>query len=556
MCDKITKELSGYLKASYPLIYVTSSEEERLERIIGKVCNAPTSNGERVCSLFVWEEGVGIKAGHDDLADDPRFAWDKIAEATKTLPQFIMFITQKSDEAIEAANHPEDHPDGTHWDNAAFLAKDLHYLFKNPSPVLYRALRIFARNAKVMGQSLIAIGPTSTLPEELAHEFVVLDLELPDKADIKKALVELGESLIDSGQEEGAGVLKLLKGKNASAIIDASKGMTESEVVGSAALSLVQSGKLDREFITEQKVAAIKKSGSLEIWPAEAIGHVGGMGAFKEFLHITSKAFSKKARSFGLNEPKGALVVGVPGTGKSLGAKAAASLFQRPLVRFDVGSVKGSLVGDSEKNMRNALKTIDAAAPCVLFIDEVEKGFAGAGGSNDSGVSAGIFGQFLSWMQDHESEVYVIATANNVDSLPPEFLRSGRFDEIFFSDLPTDAERKEIFEIHLTKVKRDPKSFGLAQLVEASRDYSGAEIEQVVQDALGHAFSEDADDVTDTHLLEAIKRTKPLAVTRKGDIDKMRERGKRDFRSASNEVRKTGAKTIKKGRKIQTTEKV
>jgi len=551
MCQKINKQLSGYLKASYPLIYITSSEEERLERIVGKICNAETSDG-RVCDLFVWEEGVGIKAGHEDLANDANFDWEKIGAATKTLPTFVQFIAQKGEESVEAAGKPDEYPDGTKWDNAAFLAKDLHYMFKNPSPVLYRAMRIFARSAKLMGMSIIAIGPAEQLPVELAHEFVVLDCDLPDKDDIKKSLAELAEALELAGDLASSDAIMNELNTNGDAIIDASKGMTESEVIGSAALSLVQSGTLDREFITGQKVSAIKKSGSLEIWPTESIGHVGGMGALKEYLHITDRAFSKEARAFGLNEPKGVLAVGVPGTGKSLIAKAAAGVFKRPLIRFDAGSVKGSLVGDSEKNMRNALKTIDAAAPCVLFIDEVEKAFAGANGSNDSGVSQGIFGQFISWMQDHETEVYVIATANNVDSLPPEFLRSGRFDEIFFSDLPTESERVEIFGIHLGLVNRDPLNFNLTRLVKECVDYSGAEIEQVVQDALGHAFTEGAEDVTDDHLSAAIKRTKPLAVTRKADIDKMRARGKLDFRNASSEERKTGAKTVKKGRKIQT----
>lgn len=548
MCEKINKQLSGYLKASYPLIYIQSSEEERVERIVGKICNAETKDGGRVCDLFAWEEGVGIRAGHEGLADDDRFEWDKIGAATGALSQFIPFIQVKSEEAVEAANKDAK----TKWDRAAFLAKDLHYLFINPNPVLYRSLRIFARNAKMMGMSLIAIGPPSELPEELKHEFVVLDCDLPDKDDIRKSLRELGESLGAAGDAASAEAITSAL-ESGDDIVDAAKGMTESEVVGSAALSLVQSGGLDREFITEQKVQAVKKSGSLEIWPAESICHVGGLDLLKEFLRITSKAFSKEAREFGLHAPKGVLVVGVPGTGKSLTAKAAASVFKRPLIRFDVGSVKGSLVGDTEKNMRNALKTIDAASPCVLFIDEIEKAFAGSNGSaNDSGVTQGMFGTFLSWMQDHTSEVYVIATANSVDSIPPEFLRAGRLDEVFFSDLPGDNGREEIFGIHLEKVGRDSKNFSMAKIVEASKDYSGAEIEQVVQDALGHAFADGADDINDGYILDAIGRTKPLAQTRRAEIESMRKHGKQHFRMASSEERKS-VKTVKKqARKIQT----
>lgn len=548
MCKKINEQLTNYLKASFPLIYITSSEEERVERIAGRVCNAGTAGGGRVCDLFVWEEGVGVKAGHSDLADDERFDWEKIAKATASIGAFIAFIAAKSEEAVEAANKGAD----TKWDRAAFLAKDLHYLFKNPNPMLYRALRIFARNAKVIGMSLIAIGPSSELPDELRHEFVVLDCDLPDKDDIRKSLRELGESLVESGQEEGAGVLALLE-SGCDEIIDASKGMTESEVIGSAALSIVRSGVLDREFITEQKVAAIKKSGFLEVWPAENISHVGGLDELKKFLSVTAKAFTKEAREFGLRRPRGLLTVGVPGTGKSLTAKAAAGVFKRPLVRFDVGSVHGKYVGDSGKNMRQAIKTAEAAAPCVLFIDEIEKAFAGSGGGESNAAHADVFGAFLSWMQEHESEVYVIATANNVESLPPELLRKGRFDDIFFSDLPTDSEREEIFGIHLSIVKRDPKAFDMPKLVEASKDYSGAEIEQVVQDALGRAFDDGAKDIDDNYILEAIRRTKPLSVTRAADIERMRRHGKMHFRMASSEERVAKVRTVRKSaRKITT----
>ena len=427
MCKAITKSLTGYMRASFPLIYVESSEEDRVERIVGKVCGTKLSDGTtELAKLFVWEEGVGVKAASNSLKDTD-LNFEELAESTGSLPDFIRKLVEVSSEARSAMNSGSE----CVWTDACFLAKDLHYLFLNPNPMMYRALRVFARNAKAAGMYLIAVGPPVTLPAELSHEFVVIDCDLPDRKDIETSLTELGESLSEAGQ--GDVLLKTMKStKKKAEIVEAATGMTENEVTGSVSLSLVTSGTVDRKFVADQKIAAVKKSGFLEIYPTEEIASVGGLDLLKNYLGITEKAFSDDARKYSIGEPKGVLMVGIAGTGKSLCAKAAASVFKRPLLRFDVAAAFGSLVGQSESNMRQAIKTAEAAAPCVLFVDEIEKALAGGGGGgdHDGGTTVRVMGTFLSWMQDHKTKVYVVATANQVNSLPPELLRKGRFDEI------------------------------------------------------------------------------------------------------------------------------
>lgn len=529
MCQKTKNSLEGYLKASYPLIYVTSNEEDRVQRIVGAVCNQKLESGNALANLFVWAEGVGIKPGSDDVADKD-IDFDKLENMS--LPAFLKHANEKAEISVSALNEGVETP----WDGACYLAKDLHYLFKNPNPMLYRLIRTFARHAELCGQAIIAIGPPVTMPPELQHEFVVVDCDLPDKADIIKSVTELGESFTDAGEAGGEKIATVMADeKAAQELADAASGMTEKEIIGSVSLSLVQSGDVDRSFIADQKVEAIRKSGFLEIWPTENIGSIGGLDEFKTYMRATERAFTQEARDFGCKEPKGVMAVGVPGTGKSLGARVLGELFKRPVIRFDVGSTKGSLVGQSESQMRQAIKTAEAAAPCILFVDEIEKAFSGAGGGqHDGGVSVGQFGTFISWMQDHTSPVYVYATANNVDSLPPEFLRKGRFDETFWFDLPNEQERSEIWAIHLEKVGREvDEKHCVEKLIAETDGYSGAEIEQVVHDALRDAFADGAPDIDYNYLSAVIKRTKPLSVTRKDDIESMRAHGEKHFRAAS-----------------------
>ena len=284
---------------------------------------------------------------------------------------------------------------------------------------------------------------------------------------------------------------------------------------------------------------------------------VGGLDVLKEWLDNRGNAFSSSARDFGLPYPKGVLIIGIPGTGKSLISKAIGSAWSMPVLRLDVGSLFGSFIGQSEANMRKALKTAEALAPCVLWIDELEKSLGGSSGGTDSGTTARVFGSFLNWMQEKSDPVFVVATANDVSQLPPEMLRKGRFDELFFVDLPSREDRNEIFKIHLSLRGRDPSDYEVEELGLASDQFSGAEIESVVVDGLYRAFSVNRE-LHKNDMLRSIMDTVPLAKTMGSKIESLRKWAKTRARFATssegaNNLEKldfVDATSVTRGRKV------
>jgi SpoVK/Ycf46/Vps4 family AAA+-type ATPase len=274
-------------------------------------------------------------------------------------------------------------------------------------------------------------------------------------------------------------------------VIDAASGLTTIEAENAFALSVVQSKAIDPVIVAKEKAQAVKKNGLLElIETKETLDSIGGLDVLKEWLLKRRHAFSQRAIEYGLPTPKGLLILGIAGTGKSLTAKATAKVFGVPLLKLDAGRIFAGLVGQSESNLRAVIQTAEAIAPCCLWIDEVEKGFSGTKSSNatDGGTSSRVFGSFISWMQEKSSPVFVVATANDVSQLPPEMLRKGRFDELFFVDLPNQAEREAIWEIQIGKHGRDPKDFDIVQLAKATEGLTGSEIENVFIEALYVAF--------------------------------------------------------------------
>jgi SpoVK/Ycf46/Vps4 family AAA+-type ATPase len=273
----------------------------------------------------------------------------------------------------------------------------------------------------------------------------------------------------------------------------------------------------------------------LEYYPAtETIDQVGGLGVLKDWLRKRTVAFTDEARAFGLPPPKGILLLGVQGCGKSLCAKAVSSLWQLPLLRFDIGRMFGSFVGSSEENIRKAIAVADSVAPAVLWVDEIDKAFSGSqsSGISDAGTAARVFGTFLTWLSEKSTAVFVVATANDISHLPPELMRKGRLDEIFFVDLPSNQEREQIFRIHLAKRGRTPADFHLQALTEASENFSGAEIEQAIISALYDAFSASSPLATKDILL-ALRQAVPLATTMAEHIDQLRRWAEGRARSAS-----------------------
>ncbi len=477
-------ELEDLIKARYSLVYVISHEETRVEESLRKLCM------EREMRLEVWSitEGFKVVANGSGTRDvkDPMKALDHVMRGEG---------------------------------KGLYVLRDFHPFLKEPAVV--RRLRDCATELRRTKKSLVILSPVSKIPPELEKSIAaVVDWELPNRQEIeasaRKLLAQAPPATQQMLEQDPTFMERVVEG---------ALGLTLVECENVYAKSMVRTHTFDLEVILEEKKQIIRKSGILEYYEhREEFSDVGGMDILKDWLVKRRHAFGTRARDFGLPVPKGILLIGVPGTGKSLTAKAVGALWQMPLLRLDVGKIFGGLVGSSEENIRSVIKTAEAIAPAILWIDELEKGFSGTGssGQTDGGTTSRVFGSFITWLQEKTSPVFVIATANNVTALPPELLRKGRFDEIFFCDLPDREDRRSIIEIHIRRKKRDPSQFDLDRLVDATVDYSGAEIEQAVIAAMYDAF-DTGEDLSSDGLLHTLKDIVPLAVTMREQIEAMRE---------------------------------
>ena len=474
----VDQELETLIRARYPILYVVSWEERRVEESLREICH------RRGKKLVQWTITGGL--GGNIGARDPIAALDQILAAP---------------------------------DQSVFLLKDFHPFMGDH--VVVRKLRDLIHALKTSYKTLVLLSPMLKLPVELEKEITVVDYQLPTIADLDRLL----EGIIQSVR--GNANLKIdLTPEDREHILKAASGLTSNEAENVFAKSLVERRCFDVDVILGEKEQIIRKSGILEYYrSSDAFRDVGGMDLLKEWMNQRTASFSDNAREYGLPEPKGILLLGVQGCGKSLTAKAIASLWHLPLLRLDVGRIFAGIVGSSEENMRKAIATAESVAPAILWIDELEKGFSGtqSSGISDGGTTSRVFGTFLSWMQDKKAPVFVIATSNDVSALPPELMRKGRFDEIFFVDLPAPQERKEIFSIHLRKRNRDPAVFDLDSLAERSIGFSGAEIEQVVVSALFTAYHDGQRELTMDDLVEALAVSVPLSRTMREGIAELRD---------------------------------
>ena len=411
-----------------------------------------------------------------------------------------------------------------------FIFKDLHPFIDSPATT--RWLRDAIAGFKGTQKVIILMSPVQHIPIELEKEVVVMDYPLPDLAELNQVL---------SNQLEQSRTRKTST-ETREKLLKAALGLTKDEAEKVYRKAYVKTGRLTEEevdIVLSEKKQLIRRNGILEyIEEDETIDAVGGLDELKRWLRQRSNAFTERAREYGLPQPKGMLILGVPGCGKSLIAKTTARLWSLPLLRLDMGRVyDGSMVGRSEANLRNALKTAESISPAILFIDELDKAFAGSSGSADSdgGTSSRIFGSFLTWMQEKTSPVFVMATANRVERLPGEFLRKGRFDEIFFVDLPTPEERQEIFKIHLIKRHRDTERFDIEQLAKVADGFSGAEIEQALIAAMYDAFAQDRE-FSQLDIIAAIKATMPLSRTMTEQVTALRDWARQRARPAASSV--------------------
>jgi ATP-dependent 26S proteasome regulatory subunit len=488
----LQQEIETLIRARYPILYVVSGEELRVQAVIVDIAKS------RQKKVFEWSFTTGlVPAGTSIQSQKNRNA------ATR--------------DPLAALDHVIDQVEP-----AIFIFKDFHPFLTKSNFAVIRKLKEIALHLKNSFKTIVLIAPLMDIPPELDKEITVLTFPLPTRGELGALLDRIVDDVKKFHQ-----VTIDLDAAGRDRLLSAALGLTLNEAENVFAKIIVKDERLSGDDVNEvfaEKQQIIRKSGLLEYYATnESFSSVGGMSILKDWLEKRSVAFGEEARTFGLPPPKGILLLGVQGCGKSLCAKAVSSLWQLPLLRFDMGRMFGSLVGSSEENVRKAIAVAESVAPAILWVDEIDKAFAGSqgSGSTDGGTTARVFGTFLTWLSEKTAPVFVVATANDISQLPPELLRKGRLDEIFFVDLPIEEERAQIFRIHLAKRSRAPESFRIAELVSASAEFSGAEIEQAIISSLYDAFYT-KHELTTEHVLEALHQTVPLSKTMDEQLSRLR----------------------------------
>lgn len=499
----VIDEIDIMIRARYPIIYVVSWEEKRVEQALLDIAT------RRNKKIFSWTITQGIV---------------NLISANAT-----MMVNDSTRDPISALEHLV-----RSVDSALFILKDFHPFMNDPTVI--RKLRDLTIALKTSYKTIIILSPTLKIPHELEKDITVVDFPLPGTQELGTLL----DGIIFSVQgNKNVNVNLTPDGKES--ILLAAQGLTLTEAESVFAKAIVSRSRIDPAdipIILSEKKQIIRKTGILEYHSVEEdIGDVGGLSNLKDWLRKRSLAFTEAARDYGLPQPKGILLLGVSGSGKSLVSKAVSSLWRLPLLRFDVGTVFSGLVGSSEENMRKAIRTAESVAPCLLWLDEMDKGLAGAFSStfSDGGTTARVLSSFLTWMQEKTAPVFILATANDISVLPPELLRKGRLDEIFFVDLPTQREREEIFAIHLRKRGREPENFDMPLLAQMSNGFSGSEIEQAVISALYDSF-EAGRELVSPDIVNALRQSVPLSHTMREHIDALRQWAQTRARPASGEA--------------------
>jgi len=505
--EALIKRLDLMIRARYSLLYIVGAEEEPVEAVIAQVALQVTP-ARRV--LF-WD----IVRGWEDNGSGKGSVMAALDRIGKT--------------AVE--------------EYTIFVLRDLHPILRAPyteknAPVV-RELRNLTRELKRSKKTIILTSHALELPEELKEDITVIDFPLPNIQEINHLISHVVEN---SEQLQVNGLAK-------EQLVKACQGLSRARigrVLAKALAAKQQINESDIDGVLEEKQQAIRQTGILEFCNSkESLKNVGGLENLKQWVKMRQDAFTDEARRYGIPNPKGVLLVGIQGTGKSLSAKTIACEWRLPLLRLDTGRLFGGIVGESESRVRQMIQLAEAIAPCVLWIDEIDKAFGNiiSGGDGDSGTSRRVFGSLITWMQEKTSPVFIVATANNVRILPAELLRKGRFDEIFFLNLPSESERQDIFKVHLQRLRPTRlREFDLEILAKSAENFSGAEIEQVVIDGLYRAFGTFVNgqrrDLTTEDVLRSIEDTVPLAAIARSQIEDLKRwAAEAGARTASNDTR-------------------
>jgi len=489
-------DLKLLIRSRYGIIFLRTNEKERATTLLRHLADQLDR------PHFTWARSTGLK----------RMEADNGIYNTETIQQALQHISSSQQSSIYELR---------------VLPEELQ------QPLIHELMERAAQPLTSQVGALVVVGSEIDIPEPLRPLSALLELPVPGMHDYQDLLRHILRDVsnrmdvtYDLTSEDLGRLLANLRGLT---LMEAEKILTK---------AIVEDGTLDAkdlEAVVSAKRQIVEKEGLLEYFPfEESLAEIAGLGSLKRWLRQRRELIvsPERAESFGLEFPKGILLVGVPGCGKSLCAKAVATEWKMPLLRFDPSQLYNKYIGETEKNFRRAISTAERISPVVLWIDEIEKAFGSSGGEGDGGTSTRMLGSFLSWMQERSQPIFVVATANDVDRLPPEFLRKGRFDEIFFVDLPDEETRRAILQIHLEKRKRDPEAFDLTRLTTTTEGFSGAEIEQAIVAALFAAFSERVE-VSTRHILDELGHTRPLAKTMAGRIERLRAWADGKVRTAS-----------------------
>lgn len=475
----MVNQLDLMIRARFPILYIVSVEEEPVEEMLQAVATQATSPRK----LLLWD----VVRGWEDDGSGKGSVMAALSRVASVTPQ----------------------------ESVIFVLRDLHPFLKAPiqekqAPII-RELKNLVRDLKRSRKTVILLSPTLDIPTDLAEDITVIDFPLPTASDIERLIAQT----VPTNQFQIEGLAK-------EQLIKACQGLSRARIRRVLAMAIATKqciNESDIQRVLDEKKQAIRQTGILEFYPTQdSLSSVGGLDNLKDWVRMRQGTFTEEARRYGIPNPKGVLLVGIQGTGKSLSAKTIAHEWRLPLLRLDTGRLFGGIVGESESRIRQMIQLAEAIAPCVLWIDEIDKAFGNitSGVDGDSGTSRRVFGSLITWMQEKTSPVFIVATANNVQILPAELLRKGRFDEIFFLNLPTLSERQDIFKVHLQRLRPSRlREFNLPLLAKQAKDFSGAEIEQVIIDGMHRAFATlhqgQRRDFTTEDILLSIEETVPLA---------------------------------------------